>query len=107
MGDETFRLDDRDRVLRMAEAVGHQFRLDVLLAHANGGPASATKLAQSRFPASGLGNVSYHQVRLRELGVLEEIDSRRSRGATERIYGLSAFGIEVLKTVMGFGGRRR
>jgi|GEM_PF-5254055 len=104
MAGKDITIDDPGRVSRLAAALIHELRIEVLLAHANGGPASATMLAKEDL--GSLGSVAYHQVKLRELGVLERVNTRKKRGAYERIYDLTDFGREVLETAVAFGSER-
>lgn len=106
MTDKEFRIDDPDRVMRLAVALAHELRVDVILAIANEGPASATMLARRGLLPS-LQVASYHLVKLAGLGVLGRVDSRQRRGAMEYIYGITDFGREVLKTAIVFGRKRR
>jgi len=102
MAEDHIEIEDLGRVKRLATALGYRLRLEVLLAHANDGPASATTLAFEK----GLGplqNVSYHQIKLRDLDVLKRVDTRRRRGAEEHLYDLTDFGREVLDTAVVFG----
>jgi hypothetical protein len=105
MADEEIAVDEPHRVLKLAAALDHPLRLKIILAHANGGPASATALAEDGLDT--LGNVSYHQVRLRDLGVLKRVKTQKKRGAHEHLYDLTDFGTEVLKTAEFFGRRRK
>lgn len=105
MADEEITIDDPGRVLKLAAALAHALRIEIILAHANGGPASATALAEDGLDS--LGNVSYHQVRLRDLGVLERVKTVKKRGAHENLYDLTKFGREVLKTAVMFGRVRK
>ena len=104
MAKKQTKIDDPDRVLRFGVALGNELRIAVLLAHANDGAASATMLANDGIGT--LGNVSYHQVKLRNLGALKLVGSRQRKGATERHYDLTDFGAEIVKTAVMIGRRR-
>jgi hypothetical protein len=104
MASKRTRIDDPERVLRFGTALGSELRIAVLLAHTNGGAASATMLANGGLGT--LGNVSYHQAKLRKLGALKLVGSRPRKGATERHYDLTDFGTEVVETAVVIGRRR-
>ena len=104
MAKKKLTVDDPDRVLRFGIALAHQLRITVLMAHARGGAASATMLADDGLGT--LGNISYHQVKLRELGALKLVGSRPKQGAVERRYDLSDFGREIVKTAVMMGRKR-
>lgn len=97
-------IEDPERVLMFGIALAHPLRIRVLTAHARIGAASATMLSDRGL--GSLGNVSYHQVKLRELGALTLVGSRPKQGAIERRYDLSDFGHEVVRTAVAIGRTR-
>lgn len=106
MTEKEFKIDDPDRVMRLAVALAHELRIEVILAIANKGPASATMLAKRGLLPS-LAVASYHLVKLASLGVLVRVDTRQKRGAVEYVYDITDFGREVLKTAIIFGRKRQ
>jgi DNA-binding transcriptional ArsR family regulator len=69
-------------------AFAHPLRVRLLAALENG-PGSA-KSFSDEFRDVSLGDCSYHLRVLEKCGVIEEYDSRRARGATERIFRVVA-----------------
>jgi len=68
----------------LAAVLAHPVRVKVFVALAER-PASATQLMHA-FGLTDVGHVSYHIKKLKELGMVEEVDSRPVRGSTERFY---------------------
>jgi DNA-binding transcriptional ArsR family regulator len=104
MAKKKITIDDPERVLMFGIALAHPLRIRVLVAHARIGSASATMLSEDGLGT--LGNVSYHQVKLRNLGALKLVGSRPKQGAIERQYDLSDFGKEIARTAAAIGRRR-
>lgn len=104
MAKKKITIDDPERVVKFGIALAHHLRITVLMAHAHIGAASATMLADDGL--GSLGNVSYHQVKLRELGALQLVGSRAKQGAIERQYDLSDFGREIVRAAVAIGRKR-
>jgi hypothetical protein len=66
----------------------HPLRLRMAIALLPGGRQSATSLSE-QFEDVDVGHCYYHLVKLANGGVIELADSRKVRGATERIYRMT------------------
>ena len=74
-------------VARLAKLLDHPVRIRLMTALATDGPGSATTFSD-RFGDVSVGDCHYHLTTLRNGGLIELIDSRPVRGATERVYRL-------------------
>jgi hypothetical protein len=90
------------RVTRLAAAARFPARIRVVVAHADKGLASAAALARDGLDT--FENISYHQRRLHQLGVLEADD--RTETPRRRRYGLTGFGEELAEALTRFASGR-
>jgi len=77
---------------RYAKALAHPMRVRIL-SMLREAPASPVELAD-RLSDATLGAIAYHVRTLHDLGLLELVDTRQKRGATEHVY--SAVGTPTL-----------
>jgi hypothetical protein len=96
-------IEDRGRLALVAQLLSHPMRVDVLLAHAEMGQASATML--HRAGVGGFHPCFYHQQKCVSAGVLEIKVERRGRGSIELVYDLTDLGWKVLRDAELLGRR--
>jgi hypothetical protein len=87
-------IEDRSRLLRVVKALGYPKRIDVLLAHAEHGSASASMLC--RLGVGEFPGIYYHQQKGVAVGVLKKTGERDAGGSVEHFYGLTDWGWRVL-----------
>lgn len=75
-------------IARLTNLLGHPLRVRLMAALAAVGSGSAT-LFSGQFGDVTVGDCHYHLTKLKDGGIVELIDSRQVRGATERVYRLA------------------
>jgi DNA-binding transcriptional ArsR family regulator len=108
MAGDAFEVADMDLVVAVGKTLTNAVRVPILFALANDGPASASMLARKGYgkvsdETNAISNATYHLSKLFEAGLTEVVEYREGRGSREKIYGLTALGLGMVKIVSEIG----
>lgn len=75
-------------IAQVGQALAHPLRVALLREMRRRSPQPLSAVQYSRASDEPLGNVSYHLMKLRALGVAEVVDTAQRRGAIEHMHAL-------------------
>jgi DNA-binding transcriptional ArsR family regulator len=81
-------VETADEIARLATLLSHPLRVRLMTALGTVGSGSATTFS-GQFGDVSVGDCHYHLKALRKGGVIDLVQSRAVRGATERVYRLT------------------